>query len=211
MRFRRLIAHLRSHPALWSGFAIALAATGAGALTLRLSRAVLIGWCCGALLYLVLAWRTARRGTALSMRQHAETFDQGSGFILFVTIFAAIASLTAIVADLGHAKQEGASVLLLSVATLILSWLFMHTVFAFHYAHRYYLEPTCIVFPGTNEPDYWDFIYFAMVIGMTAQVSDVTTGGPGMRRLVLIHSVIAFFFNTAVLALGVNLAAGAVG
>ena len=74
----------------------------------------------------------------------------------------------------------------------------------------FYQDQACLSFPGTKEPDYWDFVYFSMVIGMTAQVSDVTTGSPGMRKLVMVHGIIAFFFNTAILALGVNFAASLV-
>ncbi len=203
--------HVRARPALSLGLLTAIVATGGLAATERLSKAFLIGWCCGAVLYLALAIRTAVIGTVQSMRQRSETFDLGSGFIFFVTVFAATASVTAIVADLGQARQEGPEVIILSVATLLLSWLFVHTVFAFHYAHLYYNDPKVIVFPGTDQPDYWDFVYFAMVIGMTAQVSDVTTGTKSMRRLVLVHGLIAFFFNTSLLALGVNMAASAVG
>jgi uncharacterized membrane protein len=212
MPLRHLLPkHVRARPGLWISLATTLVATAALGAEIRFSKAVLIGWCCGAALYLALAVRTASRGTIESMRRRAEMFDQGSGFIFFVTVFAALASIAAIVFDLSHAKEEGAAVLILSAATLLLSWLFVHTVFAFHYAHLFYLDPTAITFPGAGHPDYWDFLYFAMVIGMTAQVSDVTTGTPAMRRLVLVHSVIAFFFNTAILALGVNMAASAVG
>jgi uncharacterized membrane protein len=187
------------------------AATLGGAHYLRFPTAVLTGWCLGTGLYLAFSLYAASRQTAAGIKSRAEQFDLGSGFIFFVTAFAALACLIAIVSDLGHVKQATGGLLLLSGATLVLSWLFVHTVFAFHYAHLYYLNSTCIIFPGTDKPDYWDFIYFAMVIGMTAQVSDVTTGSANVRRLVLAHSVISFFFNTAILALGVNLTASAVG
>jgi uncharacterized membrane protein len=94
---------------------------------------------------------------------------------------------------------------------VVLSWMFIHTVFAFHYAHGYYANQSsgegCLDFPATEKPVYWDFLYFSFVIGMTAQVADVQTKTVAMRKLVLVHGVIAFFFNTAILALGVNLAA----
>lgn len=100
------------------------------------------------------------------------------------------------------------------MATIVLSWTFIHLVFAFHYAHEYYgsddKQTPCLVFPGAEKPRYWDFIYFSFVIGMTAQVSDVTTATTEARTLVLTHSIVSFFFNTAILALGVNLAASLV-
>ena len=94
--------------------------------------------------------------------------------------------------------------------TVVLSWAFIHTVFAFHYAHAYYGDDgsgACLDFPGDDKPLYWDFLYFSFVIGMTAQVADVATTSTSMRKLVMAHGVVAFFFNTAILALGVNLAA----
>src|SRR4051812_14981083 len=108
----RLPSHLRAHAALWLSFLTTVVATvGLAATQQRLAKAVLIGWCCGAVLYLALAIRKARRCTIEELRRRSETFDLGSGFIFFVTVFAALASITAIVVDLGHAKQEGPEVL----------------------------------------------------------------------------------------------------
>ena len=99
--------------------------------------------------------------------------------------------------------------------TVALSWLFLHTVFAFHYAHAYYSESAAsdrpLEFPGKTEPLYWDFIYFSFICGMTTQVADVVTRTTAMRRLVLGHCILAFFFNTSIIALGVNIAAGLLG
>ena len=99
--------------------------------------------------------------------------------------------------------------------TVLLSWGFLHVFFAQHYAHDYWLngrtaQNRSLDFPGNDAPDYLEFLYFSFTVGMTAQVSDVTTRGAGMRRLVLMHGALSFLFNTAVLALGVNLAAGLV-
>jgi uncharacterized membrane protein len=93
----------------------------------------------------------------------------------------------------------------------------VHTLFAVHYAHGYYGDAPRdgrggiaggLAFPGGAEPDYWDFLYFSFVIGMTSQVSDVQTTSPWMRRLCLAHGIVSFFFNTVILALTVNSAAG---
>src|SRR5208282_440509 len=112
--------------------------------------------------------------------------------------------------------QAGVHVMLAAL-TILLSWFFMNTMFALHYAHGYYgdADPSSdyratggLVFPGHPEPDYWDFLYFSFVIGMTFQVSDVQIEDHGLRRVALAHGVLAFFFNVVILALVINLLAG---
>ena len=98
----------------------------------------------------------------------------------------------------------------MAVATVILSWVFTHTVFALHYAYEFYGEgqrANGLRFPGDNRPDYWDFIYFSFVIGTTFQVSDVAVTNRWIRHSVSAHGVLSFFFNTAIFALTVNMAA----
>jgi uncharacterized membrane protein len=111
----------------------------------------------------------------------------------------------------GHVSVE---LTLLAGATILLSWLFAHTAFAVHYAHGFYADlaasrPPGLLFPGDHsEPDYWDFLYFSFVVGMTCQVSDVQVATRFWRRLVLAHGIVSFLFNTVVLALCINLLAG---
>jgi uncharacterized membrane protein len=95
--------------------------------------------------------------------------------------------------------------------TIALSWAFIHTIFALHYAHEFYAQTRGggLAFPGEGEPDYWDFLYFSLVIGMTSQVSDVAVTAKPMRRIVAAHGVVSFVFNTTLLALAVNIAASA--
>ena len=100
---------------------------------------------------------------------------------------------------------------------MVSSWLLIQTVFAFHYAHRYYVGPhgesaaaAPLVFPGGREPDYMDFAYYSFVVGRTSQVSDVAVASRPMRRLTLIHAILAFLFNIAVLALSINIIASVV-
>jgi uncharacterized membrane protein len=105
--------------------------------------------------------------------------------------------------------------LALVVITIVLSWTFIHTAFALHYAHEFYdedakLPQPCLRFPGTEQPDYIDFLYFAFVMGTTSQTADVDIASSRMRRLALMHGVISFFFNTTLLAVTVNIAAGLV-
>ncbi len=96
----------------------------------------------------------------------------------------------------------------LAVATIVLSWALTHMVFSHHYAYRYYDEDGGggLAFPGKGEPDQWDFLYFSLVIGMTSQVSDVGVTSPSIRRMVMIHGVVSFVFNTTIIALTVNIA-----
>jgi uncharacterized membrane protein len=127
-----------------------------------------------------------------------------------------VVSLAALFIELGTSgtggsRQPGA--LILAIITIVLSWAFIHTMFALHYAHEFYDESDGrgLTFPGgEDEPDYWDFVYFALVVGMTSQVSDVGVTSKVIRRTVAAHGVVSFFFNVALLALMVNIAASAI-
>jgi uncharacterized membrane protein len=180
------------------------------------TRAVL-AWDAGAGLYLGLAWIMMLRASVDQMRWRARRQDDGAVAVLGLTVFAAVASLAAIVLELIGVKSYPLRVqtlhFALSVVTILCSWFIVHTAFALHYAHEFYEDRTgdqqrCLTFPGNPQPDYVDFLYFAFVLGTTSQTSDVTIGSSAMRRLALMHGVIAFFFNTTLLALMVNIAAG---
>ena len=124
---------------------------------------------------------------------------------------AAVATLIAIFAELGSSAGEHRQplALVLASATIVLSWTFIHSIFALHYAHEFYdVDGGGLAFPGGDgEPDYWDFVYFSFVIGMTSQVSDVGVTSKHIRRTVAAHGILAFLFNTTLLALTVNIAA----
>jgi uncharacterized membrane protein len=98
------------------------------------------------------------------------------------------------------------------MVTIVLSWSMIHSSFALHYAHEYYrgIKPGGLAFPGDDKPDYWDFVYFSFVIGMTAQVSDVGITDKVIRRTATAHGVVSFIFNTALVALMVNIAASTI-
>ena len=179
----------------------------------------LFAWDLGAGLYLGLALTMMFRSDVETMRRRAARVqDDGAAVILALTVVAAVASLAAILLELsgikGLSPREQTLHLGLAAVTILLSWSFVHTAFALHYAHEFYDDDTgkdaqpCLDFPGTPEPDYIDFLYFAFVLGTTSQTSDVTINSSPMRRLALLHGVIAFFFNTTLLALMVNIAAG---
>jgi uncharacterized membrane protein len=141
---------------------------------------------------------------------------------LLLTVGAAAFSMAVIAVELHGMKDLPAdgqwSHIALAAATIVCSWLVTHTMFALHYAHAYYGDadgnPDTIdragglEFPSTEHPDYWDFLYFSFVVGMTCQTSDVQVSRSGMRRLCLAQGVLAFFFNTVILALSINIAAG---
>ena len=215
---RHSLAHLRNRPSLVGALAVAFAVGAAGAAWLRLSTTLLIGWDSGVVVYIVMAGIQMSRATVASMRRRAKLLEPGKWGVLTGAVLASLIALAAIVVELMSAKgssDEGLSAGL-AAATVLLSWGFLHIFFAQHYAHDYWLngEPQGgrpLDFPGNDAPDYLEFLYFSFTIGMTAQVSDVTTRNAAMRRLVLMHGTLSFLFNTAVLALGVNLAAGLAG
>ena len=174
----------------------------------------IVGWDVFAALYLVLAYIMMLRCDVAHIRRSAILQDDGRFLILLVTALGALASLGAIVYELGASKGNPAG-LILAIATIVLSWTLVHTVFALHYAHDFYRnkKPGGLQFPSGDQhedADYWDFVYFSFVIGMTAQVSDVGITDKAIRHAVTVHGIISFVFNTALLALMVNIAASAI-
>jgi uncharacterized membrane protein len=151
------------------------------------------------------------------MRRRALHQDEGRLIILTGVALAAVAVLVAIASQLTAVKnlpgQARLPHLALTALTVVSSWLFTQAMFALHYAHDFYAArerglPDLLSFPGTPEPDYGDFFYFACVIGTSGQTADVAFTSSALRRIGTLHCVLAFAFNTTVLALSVNLAAG---
>jgi uncharacterized membrane protein len=182
--------------------------------SLRLVTRLLIGWDIFVALYLTLVYAMVLRSGLGHIRRNAALQDDGRFVILLVTALGAFASIAAIVLELGSAHR-GAAGLTLATATIALSWAAVHTQFALHYAHEFYRGDAAggLDFPKGHEdeePDYWDFVYFAFVIGMTAQVADVGITDRIIRRTVTAHGIISFVFNTALVALMVNIAASAI-
>jgi len=184
----------------------------------RVMTRTLLAWDAGVSFYLALIYFLMARASVDYIRRRAALEDETRIGILVLTVGAALASLGAIVAELGTSHALGSERqlhnLLLAVLTILLSWGLTHTVFALHYAHEFYgeSEGPCggLLFPGQGDPDYWDFVYFSFVIGMTSQVSDVAVADKSIRRTVAAHGVISFVFNAALLALTVNIAASAI-
>jgi uncharacterized membrane protein len=215
----RFIRIIRTRPRLFIAAAVGIAAIAILFVISdwRLATRLLVGWDIGVGLYLILAFTLMARSDVHRLKRRAANQDEGNMAILFLTVAAAIASLGAIFAELGTAagqtRQPGQ--LILATVTVVMSWAFIHSIFALHYAHEYYGEGRDrqiggMAFPDDSAPDYWDFTYFAFTIGMCAQVSDVTVSSKSIRRTVLTHSIISFLFNAALLALTVNIAASAI-
>jgi uncharacterized membrane protein len=176
---------------------------------------ILLGWDTSVAIYLVWAATVmARCSTVAAIKRNAAIQDEGAFAILLLTVAAAMASLGAIFAELAALERANPNYglhIALVVATVVLSWTFTHTIFALHYAHDFYGEAERsdgLKFPDNTEPDYWDFVYFSFVIGMTFQVSDVAVTNRAIRRMVVAHGALSFFFSTAIVALTVNIAAG---
>ncbi|MHB1942433.1 MAG: DUF1345 domain-containing protein [Acidiferrobacteraceae bacterium] len=189
--------------------------------TLSLHTRLLISWDVGTLVYLGLAWALIVAADARMTRDHVLDQDQSSVIIFLLVVIAACAAIVAIgflVSTLkGLPFWPKAGHLTLSIVALISSWMLIQTVFAFHYARHYYAVSRHttpgtegLAFPGQHPPDYLDFAYYSLVVGMTSQVSDVVITARRMRHITMTHAVLAFIFNIAILALSINIIASAV-
>jgi uncharacterized membrane protein len=214
-------SHMHSHPRLF------VAATATVLIYLLLSgRAdtptrLLLAFDCGGIGLPGGVWFMMAEAAPEKMRRRAEIEDEGRYTVLILSVAVASAILLTIIFQLHGLKDlppssAGLHVGLASI-TILLSWFFMNMMFALHYAHGYYgdADPSSdykpvggLIFPGKSTPGYWDFLYFSFVVGMTFQVSDVQIEDHELRRAVLGHGVLAFFFNVVVLALSINIFAG---
>lgn len=160
----------------------------------------------------------ATRASSEELRRRARYEDEGIVLIVLITLSAIALSIGSIFALFAEADRPDTLRLALAIGSVPLGWVTLHTIVAFHYAHLYYTsampgpgdrkDAGGLGFPGTDEPTGWDFLYYSFVVGMTAQVSDVQVLTTPLRRLTLAHGVVSFFYNTVILALAVNLAAG---
>lgn len=173
---------------------------------LSLETAAMLGWSAHVVTYAALLLRRLGGAPPEAMRSRAQDVVEGRAVVTGLSVLAAGASLLFLV--LRWQGLDG----VFSILAIILSWFYVHLLFAQDYAHEYWAQESGIAFPGGDgTPEFSEFLYFAFTIGMTFQVSDVTTTSPGMRRLVLIHGLVAFAFNAVILAATVNIVAGAAG
>ncbi len=179
---------------------------------------ILLTWICFAFSLIVPQWIVIATAHPQDVRRVARLEDSSRTFIFLFVVFASLISLGAIIFLLKSNKQLSANEItqhvLLATGSVFTSWWLVHTVFTMRYAHLYYNSDNRkpaggLQFPdGEQEPDYLDFVYFSFVIGMTFQVSDVEISSRRIRRLVLLHGLISFAFNTAIVALSINIISG---
>jgi uncharacterized membrane protein len=217
----------RGRPRLIGSVALGVAVALALAFTpnpFSWSTRTILSWDAATLCFLVLIFQMMADCGIARMQARAAAQDEGRGFVLGLSIVAATAAVTAIGLELSLAKDAHGFLksvrVILAFATMALSWLFVHVIFAVHYAHEYYApDPTeddegedglrgGLNFPGHQEPDYWDFLHFAVIIGVASQTADIEFTSRTQRRIGTVHGLVSFVFNTVVLALTINLMAG---
>lgn len=183
---------------------------------------VLLTWMSFALTVIILIWITFLKSHPLEVRKIAKLQDSSRAMMFTFVLVASVVSLTAVYFLLKSAKGHSANAsghILLAIAAVFVSWWLVHTIFTTRYAHLYYdtdkddgspRKAGGLQFPDEPEPDYLDFVYFSFVIGMTFQVSDVEIASRTMRHLAWVHGLISFVFNTAIVALSINVISGLV-
>ncbi|MGA3157247.1 MAG: DUF1345 domain-containing protein [Steroidobacteraceae bacterium] len=217
-RLDRFAHQIRIRPRLFiaTGIGIAVALLLPSRISHHTVTRCLIGWNAGTMLYVLLAAMMMVRSSDHQMRHRAQLQDDGQSVILALVCLAAIASLAAIAGELAVVKEmhgliKGAHIALAG-ATVLSSWAFIQVMFALHYAHDYYASighrrPAGLRFPDDEHPDYGDFFYFAAIIGTSGQTADVAFSSKPMRRVGSVHCILAYLFNTVVLALLINIGA----
>jgi uncharacterized membrane protein len=215
----RFIKLIKLHPRL-------LVATATGLLvgfgmpesSALVDRAV-IAWNAGVWLYLAMIWTLMARAKSADVKELAGQEDESATMVLVFVCIAALASLAAIVLQLGNAKElSGVAKLVhygLTAATVSGSWCVVATIFTVHYTGMYYAaedNQRPLKFPeDCAEPNYWDFLYFSFTIAAAAQTADIAILRTSMRKAVLAQSILSFVFNTAIVGLSINIAAGLIG
>ena len=212
---------LWSRPHLSLSAVLGLIATLCLPETLRLFTRLLIGWDLGIIIYFLLVFDQINQASHHEIRRRARELDEGKYIILFLTVLAGCASFGAVTSELSNLHssfgRDKIVIIGLTALTVILSWFLMNLSFSLHYAREFYgssdkasnQEDTPkggLRFPGTPEPQYLDFLYFAFVIGVSFQTGDIETRSAHMRGIALIQGILSFFFNAFVLALMVNIA-----
>ncbi len=219
-RFACRTRHLRQHPRLVLSVLLGILVNLVLPASIGEGTRLLAAFDLAALTFLGAVWIMMAGATTADMRRRSQIEDEGRYVVLALSAATAVAILLAIASELHDIRDQPAAGtglrVTLAAVTILLAWFFMNTIFALHYAHFFYgdsdasegAEARGLDFPGRAEPDYWDFLYFSFVIGMTFQVSDVQIENHRLRRSALAHGVLAFLFNVVVLALTINIIAG---
>jgi uncharacterized membrane protein len=213
---------IRSRPRLFAGLAVMLAAWPLLPASLPMTTRGIIAWDIGVVVFLLSSAQLFVTELPEQMPAAAEAQQEGEWTIFWVSLAVIIVSFVAVSGEFSSIKGSPAGskgwVVALVALTLLLSWLVTHVTFAFRYAHEFYARDAGgpgadggLSFPSENAPDYLDFVYFALVLGMTFQVSDVQITSRKLRRVATLHGLLSFLFNTVIVAFTVNIAAGLMG
>jgi uncharacterized membrane protein len=212
-----LLRIIAGHPRLLAGIVVGLLSLLPLMAVHPVATRIVLAWDIGSAVYLTLSAILFLGAKDHDISADAKREQEGEWSVFALTLIGAVMSFAAIFLFSGSSsdhKTEKAAYLAFVVATLILSWLTTHVTFAYRYAHEYYTKNEeggldgGLEFPGDDHPDYMDFVYFSFVLGMTFQVSDVNVRSKKLRRLATLQGLIGFLFNTVILALSVNIAAG---
>ena len=204
----------RLHIALWLGLAVLIVVFALTPDDWDWPTRIAAGWGAGAVAFLALTFaRLFRSRSVEAIRKRAAEMDQAGGAVLPLSLLAAGASVFVIVMETADGGKPTTAEALFSIGTIAVSWLFTHVIFALHYAHEFYApaekgkgDRRGLIFPGESEADYWDFLHFSLIIGVASQTADIQISSRTLRRIATVHSLIAFVFNTVILALAVNMA-----
>jgi uncharacterized membrane protein len=219
---RRTWHAIRGRPRVFTGLAIMILAWPLLPATLSSTTSGVLAWDAGVLVFLLLSAQLFVTASPDEMPAAAEAEQEGEWTIFWITLAVVIVSFVAVGGEFSEIKsttpeRRGWQVTLVAV-TLLMSWLVTHVTFAFRYAHEFYARDQGgpdvdrgLDFPQEKEPDYLDFLYFALVLGMTFQVSDVQITSRKLRRVATLHGLLSFLFNTVIVAFTVNIAAGLMG
>ncbi len=210
---------LAIRPKLYSAVGISALAIFLAPAWMSVSARGVVGWNVGAAVYLLLGFQLMSTCTTDTIRKRALREDETRIVFAALILLAIVASFAAVIGLIGEAKAAQGRVrtfyFALASLSIFTSWLVMQTVFTLHYAHEYYRPVSDgssiargLRFPEDEHPDYWDFFYFTTSIGATSQTSDVVVTSKLLRRIVTFQAIVAFVFNTAIIALAINLAAG---
>ncbi|WP_296174549.1 DUF1345 domain-containing protein [uncultured Brevundimonas sp.] len=209
-----IVRSFRLHAALWLGLGVLAVAVAATPAAWDWQMRVAVAWDVSASVFLLLTLARLRRArTADAIRRRAAALDQAGAAVLPLSLLAAAASVFVIVMETADGGKPTTAEALFSIGTIAVSWLFTHVIFALHYAHEFYApaekgkgDRRGLIFPGESEADYWDFLHFSLIIGVASQTADIQISSRRLRRIATVHSLIAFVFNTVILALAVNMA-----
>jgi uncharacterized membrane protein len=179
---------------------------------------LLVSWNVGVLMFLVLVFWLMTSLSAAQISERYQDEDETAPVILVISVMAAIVAMISIFAFLAILDQVSEAEKSLRIGlvafTIVDAWLLIPTMFTLHYADMFYSaapDARPLSFPDTQTPAFWDFAYFSFTIAAACQTADVSTTQGTIRKVVIVHSVLSFFFNAAILGLAINVTAGLTG